>query len=227
LRESFNVQQNRNGFNIGTEMDLISDRVLSQLKERAYDGCKRNIQNNLSRNEKLILEKVKLLMGQIKIKNIHVFCYGKYVSFLEGIRKNYNSICLVYTCQSKDWNEVLDPLTYLEIFMTPIGECSLLREETRSLKNGERLEGEKCKLKFVDGTEFIINLVKVSIYQTDLKTNLVELFSRVKSKTCKIALPYNWDEIFRWTLPESADNLNYFGTPFSLSWYCAKKIKLI
>lgn len=210
-------------------MDLLPTDVLSKLKEGAYTGCERNIRDDLSQNEQTILEKVKLLMNVLQTKCINVFCIGNYVSFLEGVLKEYDSITIVYACCDSDWYELLDPQTHIEMFMVGRGDSFVLKEEERCLRNDNKLDRLKCVLQFYDGTKFIVDLGKVTIYQVCLRANMIEIFSRINTNMCKVGLPNGSNKIFRWTRVDNnhKNKIHCYGSPFSLAWYCAKKLNIL
>lgn len=208
-------------------MELSSEHVISQCIARAHKGCKRNIRDDLTINEKNVLQTVKSLMEVINTSHCHVFCIGNYVSFLEGVLNGYTSITIVYTCEKSHWYEILDPQTNLEIFMNGRGNILNLKEEVRLLNDGNKFERNRCKLEFTDETKFIIDIGKVTIFHSELERNIMKFFTYIKTNTYKVALPYERDIIFRGEKVEPQNNLRCYGSPFSLSWCCARKLRLI
>lgn len=208
-------------------MDLITPRVRSHCIRTAFEGCNRSIRDSLTPEEQNILDKVKSLLEVIKTSDCHVFCMGSYAGFLEGVLKDYNSITIVYTCTKSKWSQILDPLTNLLLFTTDQANIFILKEEIRSLVNDEKLERKKCMLEFRDGTKLVIDIGKVSIFQEDLKQNMYELFSYLRTNINKVALPCAWEVLFRGEKVEEHYMLQNYGSPFSLSWYCARNLQFI
>ena len=208
-------------------MEFLSDHARSICIEAAYKGCERNIRADLSYKERSILEKVNQLMAMLKTSNVHVFCTGHYVGFLEGTLKDYNSIVFVYTCSSADWNEVLDPDTYLALFMVDQGNSTIIRHEERRVGDDDRAERLKCHLDFSDDTHFIVDIVKITIFHPDLRSNILQFFSHLRNNACKVVLPFQWGVIFRGEHVTQHDMLKCYGSPFLLTYYCARKLQLV
>lgn len=208
-------------------MEILPEHVRSIFTEAAYKGYERSVRDDLCVKEQNILEKVKLLMKTLQTCDVHVFCVGHYPGFLEGVMQKYNSIIIFYTCLRTNWNDILDPETHLTLFMTGRGDWTLLAEQERSLTGNNRLDHIRCLLKFRDNTQFIVDIGKVTIFQPDLRQNILEIFSHLHNNTSKAALPNKWNMVFRGDKVSGHQLLRCYGTPFPLTWYCARILGII
>ena len=199
-------------------------------REAALKGYERNIQSNsLTENENKIFKKVQMLMAYLKTGNTHVFSVGQYPEFLEGILREYRTIAIVYTCAESHWEDVLDPCAYVEQFFSDHEGNWRIFSVTMGVttKDERKMEYLKCFLEFDDGAKFYCCVGKTSIYHDDLRENLLDFFTHMKPRGRKTALPQKWNVVFRGERVKGHAMLKCFGSPFSLTWECAKKLQLI
>ena len=198
-------------------------------REAALKGYERNIQtDNLFENENTIFNKVQMLLDYLKTSNTHVFTVGHYPEFLEGILRKHHSILIVYTCAESEWEDVLNPRTYIDKFFSiQGGHWSVYRAVESSLRKGRKLDYLKCFFEFEGGIKFYCCVAKSTIYKVELRENLLDFFSFMKPQGRKTALPQKWNVVFRGERVKEHAVLKCFGSPFSLTWECAKKLQLI
>jgi len=201
----------------------------------ACNGYRRNIREDLSLEEQLIFGRIKILMTVMKTENTEVFAPGSYACFLEGVLKDYAAITIIYTCHSESWDNVLGPQTFLDLFMKGRGTIIVLKEEEKLLTAPHhKIDRIRCILTFNDGIKVTVDIGKVATSITGTRENILGLFTKINNNIWKVALVDACDMLFRSESIKLEDITNYFknsintyGSPFTLTWYAAKKINII
>ena len=124
-----------------------------------------------------------------------------------------------------DLDKIQFPVQFLRKFMKDKGEDFVVKHEQSGFNElNNKIERAVCFLKFNNGTELWVDVEKLCTRKTGLRSSILDFF--LYADTFARAAPhYNNKTIFRWGhVSNWNEELVTYGSPCSLTWYCAHRL---